>query len=459
MTLETSSLSTSSLSTASLPTPSKQDSLASHYALGVLLLAYILSFIDRNIMALLVGPIREDFNISDFQFSLLHGLAFTLFYIVLGLPIGWLADRISRKLIISSGILFWSLMTSVCGLANNFQSLFLARIGVGVGEASLSPATYSLLSDLYSEKNLRWATAIFAMGITIGSGTSYMIGGWLYDTLSAMDLSAYPLIGDMAVWQITFVGIGLPGLVVVALMLFVSEPPHRESNNSEETPAPEAIPLKDVIQYLKDHWKAFFSLMGSVSMMAIIGYGTLTWFPEFLVRTYGISKTEAGTALGAIFIFAGTLGTFAGAFFCGLLQKRGYTDANLRLIMIAALILIVPATAAPLMPTSTLALTVSAFVIFIHYMHFGVAMAGLQLITPNRMRAQTSALMLFLTNFFGLALGGTIVAALTDFVFSDDSSLRYSLSVISLIFYPIAAVLVAFGLKAYRKIIATRTSG
>ncbi|MBV1919874.1 MAG: MFS transporter [Pseudomonadales bacterium] len=451
------------LESSSLAPPSKKDSLASHYALGVLLIAYILSFIDRNIMALLVGPIREDFNISDFQFSLLHGLAFTLFYIVLGLPIGWLADRISRKLIISSGIFFWSLMTSLCGLANNFHSLFLTRIGVGVGEASLSPAAYSLLSDLYSEKNLRWATAIFAMGITIGSGTSYMIGGWLYDTLSAMDLSSYPLIGSMAVWQITFVGIGLPGLVVVVLMLFVSEPRNQKSNNTTkfspakssptELNSADVIPLKDVIQYLKAHWKAFFSLMGSVSMMAIIGYGTLTWFPEFLVRTYGISKTEAGTALGAIFIFAGTLGTFAGAFFCGLLQKRGYTDANLRLIMIAAVTLIIPATVAPLMPTSTLALTVSAFVIFIHYMHFGVAMAGLQLITPNRMRAQTSALMLFLTNFFGLALGGTIVAALTDFVFNDDNSLRYSLSVISLVFYPIAAAFVAFGLKAYRKII------
>ena len=444
------------LTTPSKIAPIKRDSLSSHYALGVLLLAYILSFIDRNIMALLVGPIREDFNISDFQFSLLHGLAFTIFYIVLGLPIGWLADRISRKLIISSGIFFWSLMTSLCGLANNFHSLFLTRVGVGVGEASLSPATYSLLSDLYSEKNLRWATAIFAMGITIGSGTSYMIGGWLYDTLSAMDLSHYPIIGDMAVWQITFVGIGLPGLLVVVLMLFVSEPPHQENNATVGSAPPEAIPLKEVIEYLRIHWKAFFSLMGSVSMMAIIGYGTLTWFPEFLVRTYSISKTEAGTALGLVFIFAGTFGTFAGAFFCGVLQKRGYTDANLRLIMIAALILVIPATAAPLMPTSTLALAVSALVIFIHYMHFGVAMAGLQLITPNRMRAQTSALMLFLTNFFGLALGGTIVASLTDFVFNDDNSLRYSLSAISLIFYPIAAGLVVFGLQAYREIIAKR---
>ncbi|OUS28707.1 hypothetical protein A9Q99_11265 [Gammaproteobacteria bacterium 45_16_T64] len=439
-----------STSTATFSNP-KRDSRSSHYALATLLLAYILSFIDRNIMALLVGPIRQDFNISDFQFSLLHGLAFTIFYIVLGLPIGWLADRMSRKTIITSGVLFWSLMTCACGFAKNFSSLFLTRVGVGVGEATLSPATYSLLGDLYSAKNLRWATAIFAMGITLGSGTSYMIGGWLFDTLSTMDLSTYPIIGDMAVWQITFVGVGAPGILVVILLMFIKEPPRVEHNEEVEP-----MPLREVISYLRTHWKAYASIMGSVSMMAIIGYGTLIWFPEFLVRTYGMSKTDAGTALGAIFILAGTAGTFAGAFFSGLLQKRGYIDSNYRIVMIAALVLIAPATAAPLMPSSMLALALSTIVIFVHYMHFGVAMAGLQLITPNRMRAQTSALMLFLTNLFGLALGGTIVASLTDFVFGDDQALRFSLSTISLVFYPLAALLVALGLKSYRTLLIER---
>jgi MFS family permease len=142
------------------------------YVLVVLLLAYILSFIDRNVLAMLVGPIRQEFEISDFQFSILHGWAFTLFYIFLGLPIGWLADRYSRKWIITGGVFFWSIMTVACGLAKNFGSLFVTRIGVGVGEAAVSQPTYSLLTDYFPPNQLRWATAIFATGITIGSGTS-----------------------------------------------------------------------------------------------------------------------------------------------------------------------------------------------------------------------------------------------------------------------------------------------
>lgn len=419
-----------------------------NYALAVLLVAYILSFIDRNILALLVGPIREDFAISDFQFSLLHGLAFTLFYIFLGLPIGWLADRYSRKWIITSGVFFWSLMTCLCGFAKNFQSLFITRIGVGVGEATLSPATYSLLGDLFSAKRLGWATSIFAMGITLGSGSSYLIGGWLYDKLSAMDLSHIPIIADMKVWQITFVGVGLPGLLVVLLLFFVKEPRRQGGVDNVEV---EAIPLAEVWQYTKDHWQAYSAVMLGTSALSIIGYGTLIWYPEFLFRSYELSKTAGGAILGSIFIIAGTGGTFAGAWFSSLLQKRGYIDANLRVVMLASSILIIPAVMAPLMPTSQLALWITVPVIFFHYTHFGVAMASLQLITPNRMRAQLSALMLFLTNLFGLALGGSFVAFFTDFVFADDLSLRYSLSIVAAIVYPLAAIIVGLGLKHYRR--------
>lgn len=412
---------------------SQLDSPSSHYALLVLLLAYILSFVDRNVLSLLVGPIREAFNISDFQFSLLHGLAFTLFYIVLGLPIGWLADRISRKKIIISGVFFWSLMTCACGFAKNFTGLFLARIGVGVGEATLSPATYSMLSDLYSAKNLRWATSIFAMGITIGSGTSYLIGGWMYDYLTRTNYQQFEILAQFSAWQLTFIGVGLPGFLIVGLMLFMREPKRVAHHQLDH----EHIPVRQVISFLRQHFRVYFSVMMSISMMAIVGYGTLIWYPEFLVRTYSISKTEAGAALGSIFIFAGTGGTFAGAWFSGLLQKRGYDDANIRVVMIAAIVALLPAVAAPLMPSSDLALALATFVIFVHYTHFGVAMAGLQNITPNRMRAQVSALLLFLANLFGLMLGGSIVASLTDFVFGQDSDLRYSLATVSGIFYPI----------------------
>jgi MFS family permease len=216
--------------------------------LVVLLLAYILSFIDRNVLAMLVGPIRQEFAISDFQFSILHGWAFTLFYIFLGLPIGWLADRYSRKWIITSGVFFWSIMTVACGLAKNFGSLFVTRIGVGVGEAALSPPSYSLLSDYFPPNKLRWATAIFATGITIGSGTSYIVGGQVYEYFAGIDELMLPLLGQFSAWQATFVAVGLPGLLVVLLLLFAKEPPRRRTHAQDGA---KEVPISEVFGFLK----------------------------------------------------------------------------------------------------------------------------------------------------------------------------------------------------------------
>ena len=422
--------------------------IQANYALLILLIAYILSFIDRNILAVLVGPIRDDFSISDFQFSLLHGTAFTVFYIFLGLPIGWLADRVSRKWIIVVGVFFWSLMTALCGLANSFLILFLVRIGVGIGEAALSPPAYSLFSDYFSPRRLRWATAIFSMGITVGSGLSYKIGGWAYQYLDQIEFSTWPVLAAMSAWQLTFVMVGLPGFIVVLLLLFMREPPRLASEQYQDSG--DFITINEVFYYLRTHWQAYGALAFGVCMMSIIGYGTLGWFPEFLIRSYGMSRGQAGSELGNIFLIAGTAGSLAGAIFATLLQRRGYRDANMRMVMLAATLLIIPASVAPLMAKAEHAIYISWFVIFIHYTHFGVAMAALQLITPSRMRAQTSALMLFMTNLFGLALGGTIVALFTDFVFADDQALRYSLAAVAAIVYPLAAIVIGLGLKHYR---------
>jgi MFS family permease len=424
-----------------------------NFALAVLLVAYILSFVDRTIMAVLVGPIREDLNISDFQFSILHGWAFTLFYIILGIPIGRFADSVNRKWIITGGVFLWSIMTCMCGFAKSFFSLFVTRIGVGVGEAALSPPAYSLLSDYFHPQRLRWATAIFAMGITIGAGLSFRIGGWMYDRLTTIDLSSIPLLGQMKAWQLTFIVVGLPGIIVVLFLLFMKEPKRQltVTNASQES-----IPFTEVLKYIETNWKVYGALMFGVSMMAIIGYGTLNWFFEFLVRTYGMSKTEAGGASGDMLLIAGTAGTFAGAWFATLLQRLGYIDANMRMVMLAASVLTIPAVVAPLMPTSSGAILISWFVIFIHYTHFGVAMAALQLITPNRMRAQVTAIMLFMSNLFGLALGGSFVAFFTDFIFTDDQALRYSLACVAGIVYPLAAIVVGLGLKHYRAALASQ---
>lgn len=448
--------------------------MRANFALFVLVLAYILSFIDRNIMSLLVGPIKAEFEISDTVFSLLHGMAFTLFYVVLGLPIAWLADRFSRKWIITGGIFLWSLMTVACGLAKNFTTLFITRVGVGVGEAALSPPAYSMMSDYFRPERLRWATAIFTMGITVGSGTSYMIGGWAYEyfqTIGVIEVASLGL--SIKPWQMTFIAVGLPGLLVVLMMLWVAEPMRRqamahsqanqqltvdsetadgrEDSGSRSRDGNEGLPIAAVWAHFKSQWQAYTALIIAMSMMAVIGYGYLIWSPEFLLRTYDVDKATGGHYLGLIFIFAGTAGTFSGAAFADKLQARGFADANMRLIGIVASLLIVPAIIMPLLPDWRWSLGLYTVITFFQYTHFGVGVAALQLITPNQMRAQISAVMLFCTNLMGLGLGGTFVALFTDFAFARDDALNYALAVVGGLAYPLAAVAIFWGLAHYRR--------
>jgi MFS family permease len=416
------------------------------YALFVLLLAYILSFIDRNVMAVLIGPIRADFAISDFQYSLLHGFAFSMFYILLGLPIARLADRGNRKWVVTAGVFFWSLMTCVCGLTRSFGTLFLARIGVGVGEAALSPPAYSLLSDYFTADSLPRAMAIYTLGITIGGGLAYIIGGGVYEYFSVHGALSLPLVGELRPWQTTFVIVGLPGFVLVLLLSLMVEPPRR---GGLPVGANE-YRLNDVTAHLRLHWQAYTSLIMGVSLLAVLGYGTMAWYPEFLVRSHGMNRADAGAQFGLIFIVAGSIGTLLGGFCARPLQARGYPDASMRLILVIALLWLLPAALGPLFADSRFALWAAVPIVFFLNSYFALAIAALQNITPNRMRAQISALMLFMTNLLGLALGPSAVAALTDFVFVGDGYLAYSLSLLPVLVCPLAALLLAWGLKHYR---------
>ncbi|MCB1845577.1 MAG: MFS transporter, partial [Halioglobus sp.] len=253
------------------------------YALLVLLLAYILSFIDRNVMAVLIGPIREDFAISDFQYSLLHGFAFSMFYIFLGLPIARLADRGSRKWVITAGVFFWSLMTCLCGVARSFGALFVARVGVGVGEAALSPPAYSLLSDYFDSAELPRALAVYTLGITLGGGLAYIIGGAVYDYFSAHGALHLPLLGELRPWQTTFVMVGLPGFMLVLLLSLMVEPERRDRPGAATGVE---YSLAEIGGQLRRYWQAYASLILSVSLLAVLGYGTMAWYPEFLVRNH-----------------------------------------------------------------------------------------------------------------------------------------------------------------------------
>ena len=429
-----------------------------NYALFALLLAYILSFIDRNVMAVLIGPIRAQFDISDFQYSLLHGFAFSMFYILLGLPIARIADRHSRKWIITVGVLLWSIMTCLCGVTKSFAGLFFARIGVGVGEAALSPPAYSLLADLFTPEKLPRAMAVYTLGITLGGGLAYIIGGAVYQYFEATGGTHLPMIGHIQAWQVTFIVVGLPGLLVAGLLSLMNEPQRpqaRTETNESGTPNPS---ISEVAQQLRDHWRAYLGLIGSMSLLAVLGYGTMAWFPEFMMRTFNTDRGVVGGQFGMLFIVAGSLGTLAGGWSVKPLADRGFTDAPMRVIMGCALLWLVPATLGPLSTSPALALMAAAPIVFFLNAYFGVGIAGVQLITPPGMRAQISALMLFSTNLFGLAFGPSAVAIITDFVFADDHALKYALALLPLIVCPLAAGLVWQGMKDYRASLQQQSS-
>ena len=417
-----------------------------NYALFVLLLAYILSFIDRNVMAVLIGPIRAEFDISDFQYSLLHGFAFSMFYIALGLPIARWADRGNRKLIITVGVFLWSIMTCLCGMAKSFTTLFLARVGVGVGEAALSPPAYSLLADFFTPENLPRATAIFTLGITLGGGLAYIIGGAIYQHYEATG-AILPVIGEVSAWQMTFIVVGLPGLLIVALLSFMQEP-SRDGADTKEVAEPASI--ADLAHQIKQHRRAYIGLIGSMSLLAVLGYGTMAWYPEYLMRSFGMERAAAGGQFGLIFLIAGSLGALAAGWSVQPLTRRGYRDAPMRVIFTCALLWLVPAVLGPLAPDASLAVLAGWPIVFFLNAYFGVGIAAIQLITPNRMRAQVSAVMLFSTNLFGLAFGPTAVALLTDFLFNDDQMLRYSLLLLPVIVCPLSALLAWQGFAGYR---------
>lgn len=427
--------------------PSSAVTGQARYALIVLLLAYILSFVDRNVMAVLIGPIRTQFDISDFQYSLLHGFAFSMFYIVLGLPIARLADHRNRKWIITIGVFFWSVMTCLCGAARGVTALFLTRIGVGVGEAALSPAAYSILSDLYPADKLARAISIYSLGITLGGGLAYIIGSSVYEYFSVGGGIELPLLGVVSAWQMTFFTVGAPGLLVVALLMLMKEPDRR----TDATQGAPDTSLQQVWSHLNQHRRAYTGIILAPALMAILGYGTMAWYTEHLIRTFDMTRSEAGGQFGIIFIIAGSLGALVGGWAVQPLINRGYTDAPIRVILCAACLWPIPACLGPLASTKEIGLLAAWPIVFFISSYYAAQVSGIQLITPNHMRAQVSALMLFFTNLLGLALGPTAVALMTDFLFGNDQDLRYSLALLPLLVCVPAIFLLLRGLKPYRR--------
>ncbi len=402
------------------------------YVVGVFVLAYTFSFIDRQILSLLVGPMKRDLAITDTQMSLLQGLAFAAFYTIMGLPIGRLVDRRNRIGIISVGVFFWSLMTALCGTAKVYWQLFAYRIGVGVGEAALSPSAYSVISDYFPPKRLGIAIGVYGMGVYIGAGLALVIGAEVIGMVAKGGDLALPLIGHVYAWQVVFLIVGLPGLLIALWVRTIREPVRRghmrREIGADGIERDGEVPLGEVIAYLNANAGAFFGMNLCFAFLAMMAYGTAAWVPSFFVRTYGWNVVEAGRWYGWIIVIFGTAGVVAGGALGDVVCSWGYRNGRIVVMACTGLVTLPFAIAFPLMSDPMTALALLAPATFFATFTTGIGPSAIQEMMPNQMRGFASALSGLIVNFIGLGLGPTAIALVTDFVFKDEQMLRYSLA-------------------------------
>ncbi|VXA97209.1 MFS transporter [Pseudomonas sp. 8AS] len=419
-------------------------SLSAWTTVIILMVAYVLSFIDRQILNLLVEPIRRDLVISDTQMSLLMGLSFALFYTVCGIPLGRLADTRNRRGLIALGVLFWSAATAACGMARLYWQFLVCRVGVGVGEAALSPAAYSLIADSFPPERRATAISVYSMGVYLGSGIAFLLGGLVIQFASAQGDVLLPVLGEVRPWQLIFLLLGVAGLLFTLLMLAVREPARRGVG------AGVAVPLAEVGRYIRSNRRTVLCHNFGFAGLAFAGYGSAAWIPTFYIRTYGWDAGQVGVVYGSIVALCGCLGIVLGGRLADWLARRGHSDANMRVGLIAALGALPLVALFPLMGNALWASILLVPTVFCLSMPFGVAPAAIQEIMPNSMRGQASAIYLFVITLIGLGVGPTAVALVTDYVFADDQALRYSLLLVSSLAVLSSVVLLGMSLRPYR---------
>ncbi|NWG46007.1 MAG: MFS transporter [Alphaproteobacteria bacterium] len=383
------------------------------FALGILFMVYVFNFVDRQIFGILQQSIKEDLGLSDTQLGLLGGFAFALFYTTFGIPLAWLADRANRSKIIAVCLAVWSLMTILCGRANSFWTLALARIGVGVGEAGCSPPAHSMISDYFAPAQRGTALAIYSLGISVGVMFGYFAGGWinqLYD------------------WRTAFLAVGLPGVVfAVFVLLFLREPPRGMAEGRvEEIRATKAPTMLSVFKMLWGR-RSFRWLSIAAALHAFVSYGN-QFIPPFFERSHGFETGPLSTWLGLITGIAGGLGIFLGGYFS---DKLGAKDRRWMAWLPAwAMIIALPiGLAAYLVPNGNLALILLILPTILNYSYNAPTFAMTQGLVAPRMRAVAVAVLFFILNLIGLGLGPVFVGALSDALMPSlgQESMRWAL--------------------------------
>lgn len=422
-------------------------------AVFILTALYLLGTVDRQMAALLVTPIKQDMGLTDVQVSLIQGLAFALAYVLASLPIGWMVDRFSRKSILFAGSIVWGGAATLSGLSGSFGQLFMARAGVGAGEATLHPTSFSLIAQMFRPEKLGLPLMVFMFGGIVGSGGSYIVGGAIVDWAQSNTMR-WPIVGELKGWQIALILTGLPALLIGPLALLIREPAR-----SPVKPGVVASGYNALWRFARHHGRFYGAHMFGFAMPMAFVVGLGAWAPAFFSRMHGWSIGQIGLWLGAGQIVMAAIGVLGHGWLIDRWFGAGRRDAHMRYFAIMCAIA-APLGAAAFVasdPWVSLALWNAAFFFMMAYV--GVGAASLQIATPPDLRGKASAVYLIVINVVGTIGGPLAVALITDRVFGNEQALGWSMAIFALLSGGAGVVLFASGLRPMRRIVGERLAG
>ena len=408
--------------------------------------AYILAYVDRQAINVLAPAIKQDLQISDLVLSYLQGGAFVVPYALLGLPLGYLTDRVNRVRLVSAAVLAWSVMTMACGTARHLQLFGLFRAGVGVGEAALNPGAVSLISDNFPRQDRARALAVFNVGSTLGAATAFLFLALL---IPKSDVTL-PILGTLRPWQVIFLELGAIGIPYAALMLRIREPLRRGA----EPGSPPAASYGEALAFLRANWTLFLPFMAGMTCLALIAYGPASATTLFFTRTFGMSVREIAAINGVLILFTAVPGALIGGTLASRWRRGGAPEATLKVISLATAGLIGPIVFTYLAPAPWIAwVSLGVQSVFVAS-SINLGNAALAEVVPNRLRGKVVAMYSMILAFIGLGFGPFLIALITDLIIRDESLIRYSLSIFGGVFTPLALAMLLISLPAYRRVAA-----